>query len=424
MYKCKINFLTRNNSCPFEISSSEEDVVNSIVKEIHRVFIQDSNSIEVQALQKCSYDILRRLEFVVNKYKRDVPAFNGIMSFFRKLEIDEHFLYLPQIESEQKYYVRAHEYLNCLYNGTDFEESSAITHEMFSDLMDMYSIFGVGEERVSIGEPDKKKRICRFCNNQREKVTFSNKAHAISEGLGNKTVVLLEECDVCNEEFSEKIEPDIIKYLSFFRTSFNVKGKGGSKKIVSKDFAMKNEDVITISIFNQEEHSDEGTFPEVVTLKNGKINQQNVYKALCKFFLSVIDDHYLDAFSRTNDWINGKIEVDSLPYVAEMISYHSFSLQPKLIYYIRKSKNMNLPYAVCEFYFTCVVFVFIIPFSDKDDKDFLDKEDYKRFWEMFKHYKNGAWHFKDFSSSQEVDFKINLNFKKSGDEESIEKVDI
>ena len=39
----------------------------------------------------------------------------------------------------------------------------------------------------------------RFCGQQVPIVSFNNTAHAISESLGNKSVICREECDNCNE---------------------------------------------------------------------------------------------------------------------------------------------------------------------------------------------------------------------------------
>jgi hypothetical protein len=74
--------------------------------------------------------------------------------------------------------------------------------DLFREFRKMYSIlaFDVSTTK-SIGEQDKSKRICRFCNNTRANVTFKNIAHAISESLGNKKIILNEECDECNAEF-------------------------------------------------------------------------------------------------------------------------------------------------------------------------------------------------------------------------------
>lgn len=75
-------------------------------------------------------------------------------------------------------------------------------------------------------------------------VTYSQKAHAISEALGNKTVILFDECDNCNEKFSKSLEPQIVEYLSLFRTMFGVKGKRGDTKYKGYNFSIsKTKDV-------------------------------------------------------------------------------------------------------------------------------------------------------------------------------------
>lgn len=51
--------------------------------------------------------------------------------------------------------------------------------------MDNYIVGAVGDKRVEIGEKDKSKRTCRFCNRKSDSTTFNNEAHAISVALGN-----------------------------------------------------------------------------------------------------------------------------------------------------------------------------------------------------------------------------------------------
>ena len=52
-----------------------------------------------------------------------------------------------------------------------------------------------GDNRLNIGEFKKSKRVCRFCGRSMPKITFMQKAHAISESLGNKGLICREECD-------------------------------------------------------------------------------------------------------------------------------------------------------------------------------------------------------------------------------------
>lgn len=265
-----------------------------------------------------------------------------------------------------------------------------------------------------IGEKDKEKRVCRFCNNTNEPISFSNEAHAISEGLGNKTVILLEECDQCNDQFSKTIEPDIVQYLSLFRTFFDVKGKGGSKKFKGENFELQNEGNVELKFYSTDDRPEEHSMPYKVKLETKEpLSLQNIYKSLCKFFLSVIDTEYVKEFTETIKWINGDLEVSQLPKIGELISYHGFTKQPKLVTYIRKNQDTNLPFAVGEFYFTCKIFVFILPLTKKDDKDFLSDAEYEKFWETFQHFKKTeGWAFMDFSNDEKRKLTLNLNFQK------------
>lgn len=65
------------------------------------------------------------------------------------------------------------------------------------------------------GEPDKNKRICRFCNEQGAGIFGDKKnSHAISWFLGNDALFCLEECKTCNNTFGRTIENALSSNLS------------------------------------------------------------------------------------------------------------------------------------------------------------------------------------------------------------------
>ena len=219
----------------------------------------------------------------------------------------------------------------------------------------------------------------------------------------------MEECDECNDKFSKTIEPDIIQYLALFRIFYDVKGKGGSKKFKGDNFEIKNDGNVELKFYSAD---DLLLIHDKVKL-DGKetISLQNIYRSLCKFFLSVIDSEHLPAFTDTIKWINHDLEVAQLPKMGQLISYHGFTKQPKLVTYRRKTDDINIPYAVGEFYFTCVVIVFILPFTTKDEKDFTSESDYEYFWDTFQHSKRtDGWEFIDFSNDTKKKSTININF--------------
>ena len=415
MYSYKIKFIALGDTIAFEINSPDLNVVQVFVNDLLSIFIviTEDDKPTIIALQELSTEINAELTRFIEKYKSRLPQLNAVAAFFKKLEENEKFFFLPNIEMELAESIKLRDSLRAIKEGKTYEELTDKTEDLFGDLMTKYNIGVKGEQRIHIGEKLKNKRVCRFCHKSQPDTTFNNKAHAISEALGNKTIILLEECDECNSRFSKTIEPNIISYLSLFRTFFDIKAKGGSKKFKGKNFTIKYDKNPSIELT-------EGNAPDIgedhynIKLEaNDPIVLQNIYKTLCKYYLSIIDKEELSNFSETIKWINGEIESETLPKIAEMISYHSFSTQPKLTHYIRKIDDKTLPFAVGEFYFTCKLFVFIIPFSSQDDRDFRDDTDYKHFWTTFKHFdKSKGWEFRDYSNKNPREFSINLNFQK------------
>ena len=80
--------------------------------------------------------------------------------------------------------------------------------------------------------------------------------------------------------------------------------------------------------------------------------------------------------------------------------------------YLRKNEDCKLPYAVAEFRFTFLTFVYIIPNSSRDATDFTQDDNYKYFWDFFKHYsKVPNWTFINLNDNTAKPFIINLNFE-------------
>lgn len=422
MYNYQIKFIALDDTIGFQLDSPNIIDIEDFVNDIISIFaiIDEDNQPVVNFLQSCTSEIRNEINKFVSKYNKKLPRLNAVNAFFNKLSNDEPFFFLPNIKMELAESIKLRDYLRAQIEGLDFEELNKQTKELFGDLLNNYNVGAVGEKRIEIGERDKSQRICRFCGKTNEKTGFDSKAHAISEALGNKTIILFEECDECNKRFSETIEPDIVQYLSLFRTIFDVKGKnrgkGGSKKIRGKNFSLKNEGTVELSFQSDDDRPIENDENYKLKLETEQpIVSQNIYKALCKYYLSIIDKKHLIHFTKTIDWINGEIEIEQLPKIAEMTSYHSFAMQPKLTYYLRKVDNKEIPFAVGEFYFTCKVFAFIVPLCNEDDKSFLEKTDYEKFWKTFKHFdKTKGWVFNDFSNKSKRDFTINLNFELKG----------
>jgi len=425
MYYYTIAFLALNDTISFDINSPNRDEVEEFVKELLFIFVrvdEENEKIVIESFQQNNPDTINKITAFVDKFKSKMPRINTISPFFRKLKADEHFYFLPNLNLETNDNLKIYAHLRAIDEGKDVEEIQKQTSELFGDLLIKYTIAAFGHKRVYIGVRDKSKRICRFCNNERKPTEYESEAHAISEALGNKTVILNEECDKCNNHFSRTIEPDLIQYLSLFRTFFDVKGKGGSKKFKGDNFELTNEENLMLSFNSIEDRPEVFSMPYKIKLEvKEPLAVQNIYKSLCKYFLSVIDSGQLSHFTETIKWINGDKEVERLPLIGEMISYYSFSKQPKLETYLRKTEDKSIPFAVGVFYFTCKIFVFIIPFVSNDDKDFLDQTDFDHFWKTFQHFKNSnGWAFRDYSNNVKKKFILNLSFNKDDKKDTTE----
>nr|EKX8497519.1 hypothetical protein [Citrobacter amalonaticus] len=294
-----------------------------------------------------------------------------------------------------------------------------------SDFYSKYFIDGVepdinSNKKIKIGEAFKPLRICRFCKNTRTpKTTYNIEAHAISESLGNKKIILNEECDACNNYFGHTIERDIYNYLSMYLVAFRVKNSNNNTpKLKGTNFLFyankdNEQDKINyvLQYYSERKESDESSPPKELTLcYNSDVSLQNVYKALVKYAISVIhDQESLKGLEKTIEWISSDIYHPSLPKIATIKNYDMFSKEPGMIVHRRKTVDSNIPFAFAQFSFTFLKFVFIIPTFNDNEIDFTAPGDFLEFWNSLTHYNAlEGWIFEDFSDYESKPFKINM----------------
>lgn len=411
-----ITLIRLDDTVSFQVTSESEPDISNFMYSFFSIF-PNVNFVtkKIDCLHRNSEDLKRKINEFVDKHKSKLPTINAIAAFFNRMPDNEYFYFIPFKNISQEENISIHNFLSSLKTPEkNFQTLQQQTAELFGQLLQDYDVFTYGAKRVNIGEKDKSKRICRFCNNTRQPLTFAKRAHAISEALGNKTITLLEECDGCNEFFSVTIEPDIVEYFGLFRTLYGIKGKGGAKDFRGENFELSKMQNVTLK-FESDDYSLGPSLPMTVPLvsKQG-ITLQNVYKTLCKYFLSVIPNEYLVNFKQTVEWLNGSITISPLPRVASLLSYAQLYEQPELITYIRKSSDNSLPYSVGEFHFALQKYVFIVPGTSSDANTFISDNEYKIFWDKFKHYNLiPGWKFENFSNNTRTPFSINLKFTSS-----------
>lgn len=360
-----------------------------------------------------------RIQVADATFKSNLCVFDTIDKKFQGLKYnllqifdDSLFIVIPGWAVDIDEQCRLQNEVNNLNGKTDDLNERIL--EQLGTLLDLYHIrvyngagksqyFGVSENRT-----------CRFCGKSEPDVKFSSKAHAISECLGNKSLICNEECDDCNDIFSKTIEPDIAHMLSFLLTLHSIQGKRGLRKTTGKNFKMSldkstatDNNIGTLKIlFDRDFPTDFNNFIKnklPIDTSNLKFTPQNVYKCLCKYVISILDNAVLPSFEDTIKWINNKTRYCKLPIVAigNSATIHS---EPILLVSIRKKDNYNNPYCFAILSIANITFAFIVPFSSKDKYRFnADSKCYERFQDILRTYFNSLeWSFAKLSSSRKT----------------------
>jgi hypothetical protein len=199
---------------------------------------------------------------------------------------------------------------------------------------------------------------------------------------------------------------DIFEYLKLFRVLYGKKGKKGVPKLKFKNGTEIFHNGIDVVIIQRTNDTISGIDFSGDNFKiplefSKDINFMNIYRSLVKYVIAVIPNEEMPNFTKTIDWImdiknNGN--VIELPLVAVKIDFQNYNDQPILMVYKRKNENNSLPYMYAELRITTMIFVFIIPFCEKDTKDFSQKENFDTFWKFNKHYAYFTdWAFNNFN---------------------------
>lgn len=349
------------------------------------------------------------LEFISN-YQTYVPKLKALEKYFSYIKDNEIFCVLPSYFSiDTKTLLSIKEDLYRLNN----KEMPNIK-DFLNPMIDNYNLYHfMGDEDRKIGHKNKEERICRWCNNtihSKHAVTFNEKAHAISESLGNKTLILYDECDECNHRFANTIEKDITNYFKLFNTIWGVKGKNGIPKIKFNDIEIENNELKKQIEIKASKITFKDGKPVSIAFNADKLTQQNIYKALCKFALSLVDESTFQQFDWTVNWINGKENVPKVPIVKELFTYKFFPEYPVMQIYIRKNDNENIPKLFGVFYHTNNVYLFIVPKNHTELNNYLDKNKFNEFMSTLSYNECKEWKDIDFSDNIEKKVQIVLNF--------------
>jgi len=147
---------------------------------------------------------------------------------------------------------------------------------------------------------------CRFCGRTVPQVTFRNTAHAVPEFLGNKRIMLRNECDSCNAYFSSQLEDHLANWFGPLRTVSQIKGKRGVPSYKSPNGTRIDVEE-TGPVFRVHEKPPEiGSKPPFeLSFKMPRPKHVPLFAAKClvKAACSVIPSEELGHFAETMKWL-------------------------------------------------------------------------------------------------------------------------
>jgi len=365
----------------------------TLLSELIRVFKCDDKGY-INPIQTADDIYFQKLHSMSCEFKASYPEFFRLIEILESLKHDEKFFVVPGNVNDD---TTINNYISIqrrLYQSNDIQYP--IDEKL---VMKNYNFYIWGDKRAYVGEGDRQKRVCRFCNQQSPTVTFRNRAHAISESLGNKLLFCNEECDICNHEKFCEIEQDFFNFHRPYYSLYQKKGKEGIPSIQGKNIKIdnknKNGGIVIKSksdfsslenLFNKDHIIDEPSL---------KYTPQNLYKCLCKFAVSVIEKKYLNKLSKTIQWITSDSTVERLPIV--LIRQSKIHDQPLIGIYVKKdSTDSDLPEFIIRLFIINFEYLYILPFVD-DNEVILSESARSELEDIF-----------DLSTYTEVDFSSNI----------------
>lgn len=389
---------------------------------IAQLFSGNPDATSIPRLQIASPEFKKRL-FLMDAIGERAYTFK---QFFNQIPDNNHFLVLlGHISDQIEIYLRTKELA-----GIDGMPLTTNAWESIATyLYEHYEVFTFnGEKRLSVGVDDKAKRVCRFCGRSMPDAKFRQKAHAISESLGNKGLVCREECDDCNRRFNQTIEQDVTRMFQFFLILKGIKGKNGNPTLQGDSISITNDqssrstlgrDTLVLRVKTMPDTHNPQEIAKFISdhfsFSNVKYIPQNIYKCFCKYVLSVIGHEYLPYFKTTIDWINEPLTHHRLPPIW-YYGVPNSSDAPYLVVMLRKHNSKEIPYCWAIFNIAGYQYMFILPFCSRDRYKFVGKNRVQFFLDGLKKVMpNINFQPMKFDGIKPISLKVNAKFNISPD---------
>lgn len=332
-------------------------------------------------------EIKDSLDKLITLIGKQVIKVRSIGKFFNRLNLGDHFCFISNTDNlfciMSAYFQLT--FSNSKYNEPQIEEWYSRTLGLAISTFKTY-IFGVNDNPFSQGIQYQTNRVCRFCGLSMPQVSFSHKAHAIPEALGNKKLFCYEECNDCNYEL-ESVEHNIIAYMDFRRSTMGVKSKHRNKspEIIGNNFKVRtnSEGSVEIRVFG-ERVDEEELKKGIIRLEHSEfITNQGLYRSLVKMVIDLLPNDELKHFQRTIKWIRGEYTFERLPDIYQVFETQ-FVSHPQLYIFFNHKKLRWAPYCTAVFRVLDAAFLFVVPFADVDNGHFEENSELKEHWNAFK----------------------------------------
>ena len=321
------------------------------------------------------------IKVIYDNYHSQLPQLMQLVKYLEKFEEGEMFYYF---DGERTPIVERLTAIRCL---PYFPQRGFVTviHNKFFHYYSMMGFmfkhfsFGFDDIECKVGEEDKKKRCCRFCNST-GKSNFRHIAHAIPEALGNKLLFCNEECDSCNRNLAH-VENNFVHMMDIRRALCKVPSKRTSKVIslYGDNFTLLSDEQGFPNLYIKREMLlPKGNGVYSYRLKNSsEVTNEGMYKALVKMVIDLVPTSELVHFRNTIAWINGCQTDQNLPsmfYAIRSAGEYCY-LQPRLdLFFNTKEKYCDSPYCTAILYTTDIQYIFVVPFVDIDRGQFKYNE--------------------------------------------------
>ena len=362
--------------------------------------------VSIDTIQCATPELRNKVHDYVDRHAAKTPHLFRLRKMLDDMPDGEFFLLLPTPPSSTAEQFRYEQVLHQLNHPQEqpLDEHS----QVFGRLLEKYDLcMPRTDKHFNIGNAKKADRTCRFCGNSRKTgAQFNKEAHAIPAALGNKYLKLADECDDCNQYFGDKIEPTLVELLNIQRVFLGIEARGSLPTVKfpgGRLFRDGNNDKMMVVV--SEKISEDASGVLTAQLGTGKpIVPQSFYRALSKIALSVIPEQELPALAKTIRWVRyGEFSETPLPKIAAAVVMLPPDPSAQITLYIRKEPHSKMPHVLCEFRLGCYMYVYALPFSERDDGNLLGFFEEEEFKQTFRHYASvPSWSQQDYSGNQEI----------------------